>query len=291
MEPPLLPGAMGCQLDEADPLPIVPLVLQVSPLPGSSDPEEFFYDPSPDCLNGAFAAAQAFFLDNGHSNIVHDCPDVAAFQASHPGISLFPLADLPAPVFGRGYELLQEAALAAVAALEEADRVAAAAIAPAIEQPAASTLMAHYAEIPSVSSFPRSSASHHLRGSPSIANALSGGLDYPDPDGLVHPLPVDDYCSHHGGHSSCSLRAYDDPPPAYPPVSPLCHGGLSISSGHQIYGGFPSIHPPQVHCHPHGEIVYDGLHSWVILLCSLDYATITLQLCKQKNALCFITVT
>ncbi len=54
MEPPFLPGAMGGQLDEADPLPIVLLVLQVSPLPGSSDPEEFFYNPLPDCLNGAF---------------------------------------------------------------------------------------------------------------------------------------------------------------------------------------------------------------------------------------------
>ncbi len=35
----------------------------------------------------------------------------------------------------------------------------------------------------------------------------------------------------------------------------------------------------------------DGLHSWVIFFCSVDYATITLQLCKQKNALCFISVT
>ncbi len=176
----------------------------------------------------------------------------------HPSVSLFPLADLPAPVFGWGYELLQEAALAAVAASEEADCVALAAIAPAIRQPAASALMARYAKIPLVSSFPRSSASHHLRGSLSIANASSGGFHHPDPDGLVHPAPVDDYCSRQGGHSSHSLRDYNAPPPAYPPVSPLCYGGLSISSDHQIYGGFPSIHPPQVHCHPHGGIIYHG---------------------------------
>jgi hypothetical protein len=34
----------------------------------------------------------------------------------------------------------------------------------------------------------------------------------------------------------------------------------------------------------------DGLYSWMILVYSVDYATITLQLCKPKNALCFITV-
>jgi hypothetical protein len=31
----------------------------------------------------------------------------------------------------------------------------------------------------------------------------------------------------------------------------------------------------------------DGLHSWVILLYSVDYATITLQLCKQKKRFMF----
>jgi hypothetical protein len=34
---------------------------------------------------------------------------------------------------------------------------------------------------------------------------------------------------------------------------------------------------------------------WITFLddpkCSVDYATITLQLCRQKNALCFITIT
>ncbi len=35
----------------------------------------------------------------------------------------------------------------------------------------------------------------------------------------------------------------------------------------------------------------DGLYSWMILVYSVDYATIILQLSKQKNALCFISVT
>jgi hypothetical protein len=32
---------------------------------------------------------------------------------------------------------------------------------------------------------------------------------------------------------------------------------------------------------------HDGLHSWMILKCSVDYATITLQLCKQKKRFMF----
>ena len=54
MEPPLPPDAMGGQLDGADPFPIIPLVLHVFPLPGSSDPEERLNDLSLDSFNGAF---------------------------------------------------------------------------------------------------------------------------------------------------------------------------------------------------------------------------------------------
>ena len=74
---------------------------------------------------------------------------------SHPGISLFPLTDLPASFFDRGYKLLQAAALLeAVAALAKADQVAAAAFAPAFGRHANSALMACYTKIPLVSSFP-----------------------------------------------------------------------------------------------------------------------------------------
>jgi hypothetical protein len=38
-------------------------------------------------------------------------------------------------------------------------------------------------------------------------------------------------------------------------------------------------------CRP--VMMRDGLHSWVILFCSVDYATITLQLCKQKKRIMF----
>ncbi len=151
------------------------------------------------------------------------------FQVTRPGISLLPLADLPAPVFVQGYELLQKAALAAVLALEEADWVAAAAIAPAIGRPS-STLMARYTRIPLVSSFLASIVSIRLPGPASIANASCcgshcpsflasrvsnrppgptsvanasyGGPHCPDPDGFDLPAPVDVYRLRHGGFPS-----------------------------------------------------------------------------------------
>jgi hypothetical protein len=37
------------------------MIIHVSPLPGTSNPEEFFYDPFAGIEEGDFAAAQAFF--------------------------------------------------------------------------------------------------------------------------------------------------------------------------------------------------------------------------------------
>jgi hypothetical protein len=64
---------------EVAPPHVVPLVLQVSLLPGSSDREEYFYDASPDNQHGSFAAARAFFSAQGHIVVIHECPDIAAF--------------------------------------------------------------------------------------------------------------------------------------------------------------------------------------------------------------------
>ena len=70
---------MGGQLYAA-PLPIIPLILQVSPLPGSTDREECFYDPSPDIGNGPIATAHAFFLAQGHDVLALNCLDIAGFK-------------------------------------------------------------------------------------------------------------------------------------------------------------------------------------------------------------------
>jgi hypothetical protein len=212
-----------------DPPLVLPLVLQVFPLPGSSDPKEFLYNPLPDVHNGAFTAAQTFFLDNGHNVVVCKCPNLAKFQVTRPGVSILPLVDPPAPVFVRGYELLHKAALVMVLASEENDQVAAAAIAPAIGRPP-SALMACYTKIPLVSSFSASRVSNCLPGPASIANApygsshcpsslalrvsnrppgpasvanaSYGSSHHPNPDGFDHPVPVDVYHLRHGGISS-----------------------------------------------------------------------------------------
>ncbi len=92
---------------------VVPLVLQVSPLPGSSDQEEFFYNPSPDDHHGPIAVARKFFLVQGHVVMIHTYPDFTAFQAVRPlRITLRPLSNLPLCVFAEGYASLQEVAMA-----------------------------------------------------------------------------------------------------------------------------------------------------------------------------------
>ncbi len=66
--------------------------------------------------HGSFPAARAFFLAQGHTVVVHECPDIAAFQVAHPfGLALCPLANLPPCIFAKGYETLQALALAATA--------------------------------------------------------------------------------------------------------------------------------------------------------------------------------
>jgi hypothetical protein len=65
-----------------------PLVLQVSPLPGASNPDEFFYNPFANIESGDFAAACVFFIHNGHTVVYHKCLDAIAFQ------ELFPLATI-----------------------------------------------------------------------------------------------------------------------------------------------------------------------------------------------------
>ncbi len=117
MEPPLLFGAQMQGGDpEVAPPQVVPLVLEVSPRPGSSDWEEYFYNASPDSHHGSFTSARTFFSAQGHTVVIHECPDIAVFQVAHPFVlALCPLADLPPHIFAEGYETLQALALATTA--------------------------------------------------------------------------------------------------------------------------------------------------------------------------------
>jgi hypothetical protein len=95
------------------------MILQVSPLPSSFDREEYFYDPSADTDCGNFAAAQAFFLAQGHTITIHDCADLAELQASHPSASICPILDIPSSLISQGQAIFQ-AQLANFASLAEA---------------------------------------------------------------------------------------------------------------------------------------------------------------------------
>jgi hypothetical protein len=78
-----------------------PLVLQVSPLPGSNKSEEFFYDPFTDVVAGNFAAAWLFFIKNMLSVVTHDCPNTPTFQALFPG-AMIQFFLLSPPLFSLG---------------------------------------------------------------------------------------------------------------------------------------------------------------------------------------------
>ncbi len=84
-----------------------PLVLQVSPLPGSPGIDEFYYDAFGDVESGDFAAARAFFIHQGHTVVFHDCPDAMAFQALYPLALIGYISSLPDFLINEGHLILQ----------------------------------------------------------------------------------------------------------------------------------------------------------------------------------------
>jgi hypothetical protein len=85
---------------------LIPLVLQVSPLDNSSGQDEFFYDPFASVDSGDFAAARAFFINNGHVVIFHDCPDAMSFQELYPLATIGYISSLPAGLLAEGHRIL-----------------------------------------------------------------------------------------------------------------------------------------------------------------------------------------
>jgi hypothetical protein len=65
-----------------------PLILQVSPLDGSSDPDKFFYNAFADIKSSNFVVTRAFIIHHGHVVIYHDYPNATSFQ------DLYPLANI-----------------------------------------------------------------------------------------------------------------------------------------------------------------------------------------------------
>jgi hypothetical protein len=207
MEPPL---PFGAQMEGGDPevAPphVIPLVLQVSPLPGSSDWKEYFYDASLDNCHGSFAAALAFFSAQGHTVVVHQCPDIAAFQSARPfSLALCPLPSLPPRVFTEGYKTLQVLALPATA-VPAAPAAGAATNAGGVFP---SSLINCYADNPSVLLLAQSVPEVGPPGPLRHAGAFYGSSHpscWPDPKGLdmATSLPSSLWVGHsqHWGYSS-----------------------------------------------------------------------------------------
>jgi hypothetical protein len=86
----------------------VPLVLQVSPLDGLSDPDKFFYDPFADIESGNFVVTRAFFIYHGHVVVYHNCPDASAFQELYPLANIRYIPLLPKGLIAKGHGLLAD---------------------------------------------------------------------------------------------------------------------------------------------------------------------------------------
>jgi hypothetical protein len=253
------------------------MILQVSPLPGSSDQEEYFYDPTANVDCRIFLAAQAFFLAQGHTVTINDCADIAEFEVALPPDSqICPLTDILPALLSQGHAILQ-AQLASFASLTETS---------------GRSFLNQYAN--KASSFTetcRSTTSQGIDPPPvslpaSLANATQGScLSLPVVQELGHSCrppppaasrhPVDPVFIDAKSLSSVfshpdlkydrfGSRGFPHPIPygAYHPFTPIYCGG----NGHQISingGGIPFPVPHSIH---HGGVTFDSLRCHFLLL-------------------------
>jgi hypothetical protein len=92
--------------DESMPVPMVfphavaastagPKIFQLSPLPGNIyESDCFYYANLPDITQRGFAALLACATQHGHLIIVHDCPDLVAFQVAYPLAIVCPFLEI-----------------------------------------------------------------------------------------------------------------------------------------------------------------------------------------------------
>ncbi len=87
--------------------PVSPRILQLSPIPGNIyKSNHFFYDCMADISQDDFGAVLAFALVHGHPAVVHECPDLQAFQVAHPLAILRPLLEVPLAILAWGWFFL-----------------------------------------------------------------------------------------------------------------------------------------------------------------------------------------
>ena len=85
---------------------VSPKIFVLSPLPGVRfEVDRYFYSPQADVTEGDYAALLAFAAHYGHPLAIYHCPDIAAFQVSHPSAIIRPFSEVPPPILQRGHEL------------------------------------------------------------------------------------------------------------------------------------------------------------------------------------------
>jgi hypothetical protein len=83
-----------------------PNIFVLSSLPGNQfDVDQYYYSPAADISDGDYAALLAFAAHYGYPLAIYQCPDIAAFQVSHPLAIIRPFSDVPPPIIRRGHEL------------------------------------------------------------------------------------------------------------------------------------------------------------------------------------------
>ena len=81
-------------------------IFVLSHLPGIKyDVDRYFYSPAADVMEGDYAALLTFAAHYGHPIAIFQCPNITAFQASHPSAIIRPFSNIPPPILQRGCEL------------------------------------------------------------------------------------------------------------------------------------------------------------------------------------------
>jgi hypothetical protein len=83
----------------ASPISVAPIagpkILQLFPFPGNYfKMDHFYYSPFTDISLGDLTALLAYATEYGHTFDVHDCPDLAAFQAAYPMAKVHPILEV-----------------------------------------------------------------------------------------------------------------------------------------------------------------------------------------------------
>ena len=82
-----------------------PKIFVLSPLPSNKyNVDWYFYSPAADVSEGDYTALLTFAAHYGHPLVIY-CPDIAAFQVSHPSAIICPFSEVPLPILRRGREL------------------------------------------------------------------------------------------------------------------------------------------------------------------------------------------